>query len=851
MSSGSRVALLRVSAAVLLLSGLVSSAEAGHYRWTTAGPEPGFVFQIIVNPQDSDRMLAIAGFYGSMLFRTADRGLTWTQDEGLIYAQRIVQDPSRADVLYTLGATGAVSGVLKTSNGGAMWVPAYSGLPASPPVSALALAPSSPDTLYAVIAGSPGQVFRSLDGAVSWTLASSVFPSSYVGDLEVDPTDTSVLYSVAFPGGILKSTDSGATWATAGSLPTATRIVIDPANPSTLYAGTSDAGVSKSTDGGAGWTPANVGIESNYVRDIVFDPADSRKLWVASQGSSAATGGVFVTTNDGQSWSPVDLGAPTPIATAVAVDPRNPSLVYAAGSASVLRGGVHASADGGATWASREKGLSGYYSYAVAAHPSQGASAYCVSGAGVYRTDDAGAGWTLRGTAPFGLVALVLDPSGADTLYAGYASPGGNGVVKSVDGGATWATTGLALSLLRRLAISPSAPDHLLAAGLEGLFGTSDGGGLWSPLLGGDVRAAAVDPADTTILYAGFWLSTPTGDGLLRSVDGGALWTAPSGLPTSYPRIFDIAVPRTDPSHVYVAANGGGLYRSVDRGLSFAPAATGLPAGFWPSRIAGDLSDAATLFVVGGPPPAATPVTGSRSPTATAPANVFRTRNAADTWTPLPGFLPAWSVLDFNVAADGRTVYASTLSGVFQFERSFLDVPDADMFWASVDAAAMNGVTAGCGGGRFCPAAPTSRASAAVFLLRGKNGAAYAPPPASGTVFGDVAAGSPAADFIEELFNGGVTAGCGGGNYCPGASLTRAEMAVLLLRTEHGSAYLPPPATGAVFADVPADAFAAAWIEQLFAEGMTAGCGSGNFCPEAPVSRAQAAALVVRAFGLS
>ena len=54
-----------------------------------------------------------------------------------------------------------------------------------------------------------------------------------------------------------------------------------------------------------------------------------------------------------------------------------------------------------------------------------------------------------------------------------------------------------------------------------------------------------------------------------------------------------------------------------------------------------------------------------------------------------------------------------------------------------------------------------------------------------------------------------------------------------------------------MFADVPADAFAAAWIEQLAAEGVTAGCGGGNFCPDAPVSRAQAAALVVRAFGLS
>ena len=61
-------------------------------------------------------------------------------------------------------------------------------------------------------------------------------------------------------------------------------------------------------------------------------------------------------------------------------------------------------------------------------------------------------------------------------------------------------------------------------------------------------------------------------------------------------------------------------------------------------------------------------------------------------------------------------------------------------------------------------------------------------------------------------------------------------MAVFLLKAEHGSGYAPPPCTG-VFADVaclPAPAFAADWIEQLAAEGITGGCGAGSFCPAAP-----------------
>jgi hypothetical protein len=75
-------------------------------------------------------------------------------------------------------------------------------------------------------------------------------------------------------------------------------------------------------------------------------------------------------------------------------------------------------------------------------------------------------------------------------------------------------------------------------------------------------------------------------------------------------------------------------------------------------------------------------------------------------------------------------------------------------------------------------------------------------------------------------------------------------MAVFLLKTFLGSAYVPPPATGQVFSDVPANAFAAAWIEDLFVRGITAGCGNGKYCPNASVTRAEMAAFLVTTFGL-
>jgi len=179
----------------------------------------------------------------------------------------------------------------------------------------------------------------------------------------------------------------------------------------------------------------------------------------------------------------------------------------------------------------------------------------------------------------------------------------------------------------------------------------------------------------------------------------------------------------------------------------------------------------------------------------------------------------------------------------------FDDAPPGSFAFSFIEALARAGITAGCGNGNYCPSAPVTRAQMAVFLERGMNGSGYSPPAASGTVFLDVGATDFAANFIEQLFIDGITAGCGNDNYCPNDTVTRDQMAVFLLRAKYSSAYSPPPAVG-VFGDVPTDHWAAAWIEQLAAEGITAGCGGGDYCPGNEVTRDQMAVFLVRTFGL-
>jgi fibronectin type 3 domain-containing protein len=181
--------------------------------------------------------------------------------------------------------------------------------------------------------------------------------------------------------------------------------------------------------------------------------------------------------------------------------------------------------------------------------------------------------------------------------------------------------------------------------------------------------------------------------------------------------------------------------------------------------------------------------------------------------------------------------------------QTFNDVPPNYWAFSFIEELAASGVTGGCGGGNYCPEDPVTRAQMAVFLERGMRGSDYVPPPASGTLFADVAANAFAANFIEQLFLDGITSGCGGGNYCPDDEVTRAQMAVFLLRAKYGANLLPPPATG-VFLDVNPGDFAANFIEQLAAEGITGGCGGGNYCPNDSITRAQMAVFLVRAFNI-
>ena len=181
----------------------------------------------------------------------------------------------------------------------------------------------------------------------------------------------------------------------------------------------------------------------------------------------------------------------------------------------------------------------------------------------------------------------------------------------------------------------------------------------------------------------------------------------------------------------------------------------------------------------------------------------------------------------------------------------FADVPISYWSNTSIERLYNAGVTGGCSAVplNYCPTTPVTRAQMAIFLLRGMHGSAYTPPPATGTKFTDVPLGTFGAAWIEQLATEGITSGCGGGNFCPNSIVTRAQMAVFLVRAKHGVAFIPLAATG-IFPDVPVGSFGANYIEQLVTDGVTSGCGVGLYCPSSTVKRDSMAVFLVKNFNL-
>ena len=181
----------------------------------------------------------------------------------------------------------------------------------------------------------------------------------------------------------------------------------------------------------------------------------------------------------------------------------------------------------------------------------------------------------------------------------------------------------------------------------------------------------------------------------------------------------------------------------------------------------------------------------------------------------------------------------------------FTDVPAGHWAEEYICKIYDEGITKGCSQNplKYCPFDPVTRAQMAAFIVRAVD---EGEPPAdycdAGSPFPDVSPDTWPCKYIKRLLELEITKGCGGGNYCPGDTVTRAQMAAFIVRAVEGE----PPAdycdTGSPFSDVSPGTWPCKYIKRLLELEITKGCGPGIYCPNNNVTRAEMAAFLARAF---
>jgi photosystem II stability/assembly factor-like uncharacterized protein len=229
----------------------------------------------------------------SVIYKSTDAGAHWTFVDGGVGLGILSIAPTEPSILYAGVSSGtglSSTAVLKSTDGGTSWAPSHLSSMVGV-VSALAVDPTTADTVYAVVSpASPApEIFKSTDGGDHWSeLQIDVLFGTCICEITsllIDPATPSTIYaaysnySYRMPaqGGVLKSSDGGETWVAASQgLPVAavSKLVSGAGFPAQIYAGT-DAGVFTSTDGAASWTPLNTGLPDVPVLDLSVDRTGS------------------------------------------------------------------------------------------------------------------------------------------------------------------------------------------------------------------------------------------------------------------------------------------------------------------------------------------------------------------------------------------------------------------------------------------------------------------------------------------------------------------------------------------------------------------------------------------------
>jgi exo-beta-1,3-glucanase (GH17 family) len=191
---------------------------------------------------------------------------------------------------------------------------------------------------------------------------------------------------------------------------------------------------------------------------------------------------------------------------------------------------------------------------------------------------------------------------------------------------------------------------------------------------------------------------------------------------------------------------------------------------------------------------------------------------------------------------------------------TFSDVAIAHPYYNDIEILYANGLTGGCSTTplKFCPDQVMNRGESAVFMLRANFGSSFLPTSPTHIFKDNWTKGPWAEPWAEAMYFNGLSAGCLSSprKYCPWDQIPREQAVIFALRMKYGTNYIPPAATGTLFADLTdVNYYATSWAEQAYKDGLIPNCGmSGGkpkICPKDLVSRGLGAYMIVRAKNLT
>jgi photosystem II stability/assembly factor-like uncharacterized protein len=616
---------------------------------------------ITVSPSGS----VFAGTYGGGVFRSTDNGSTWTQLNDALLNGRFI------------------TSVAANPAGGDIYV------------------------------GRDVNVYRSADNGNTWTtLTPNIISGSSVNpdirSIAVSPDGASIFAGI-WDGGIIGSTDNGATWTRVNSGAFADTLLkiyslaihANAGGGNTVFAGTLNSGLFRSIDNALTWTHVGSGLADDFIECLAIS-ADGKKIFAGNRK------GIFASTDDGTNWSRVmeftngDFYYTPTLSMAIRQGNSGGNVLIAAKRSQ----GIYRSTDDGANWTQINGGLKdlavncvtitgsvilagtdnhGVYACAVGASQwseangglsnltiydlvSSGSALFAgTSLSGVYRTMDEGASWTKvnNGLTDQRLIGLSANADGPGQGDVPLFAVGSRDAFRSIDNGASWdVITGWDNIVSDNYPVSVSAAgsvvfaclmDHSTISGgslYYAMVRSTDNGVTWAlpgPMITSFTRNSDIVALSNKNAGVTFFMGTYW-DGVLMSSDTGVNWTkVNNGLSSQESmQIKNLAVNiRGSSGAVLFAGANDGLYRSLDSGANWIKVHTGMPAEACVLSLAMQ-PNSATIFAGTGTGTNGTPMVNG----------VYRSTDNGTSWAQATGGMPDVGVTSLII--QGSSLYAGT-----------------------------------------------------------------------------------------------------------------------------------------------------------------------------------------------